>query len=280
MALWSLGNGRTRGGVSMENFYFVCFCVIAFILGACFGSFSGVLVARLPSGENIATKPSHCDSCGKKISFYDNIPIISYIVLGGKCRYCKARIPAVTFVIEMINAVLWVLFAYLSKYFGYVYSVAGMLVSTALIIAALIDAKHGYIPDSMSIFIAVIGAIACFFDKTYVDWKSRLIGLAFSVVFFGGFYLIARLILKKEAMGFGDVKLMAACGLALGIKSVFFATLVASVIASVVLGVTAARKKEKGVEYPFAPYLALGCILALFIGEWVVNCYLSFVLGA
>ena len=147
-------------------------------------------------------------------------------------------------------------------------------------VAALIDAKHGYIPDSMSIFIAVIGAIACFFDKTYVDWKSRLIGLAFSVVFFGGVYLIARLILKKEAMGFGDVKLMAACGLALGIKSVFFATLVASVIASVVLGVTAARKKEKGVEYPFAPYLALGCILALFIGEWVVNCYLSFVLGA
>lgn len=279
MALWSLGNGRTRGGVSMENFYFVCFCVIAFILGACFGSFSGVLVARLPSGENIATKPSHCDSCGKKIGFYDNIPIISYIVLGGKCRYCKARIPAVTFVLEIINAVLWVLFAYLSKYFGYVYSVAGMLVSTALIVAALIDAKHGYIPDSMSIFIAVIGAIACFFDKTYVDWKSRLIGLAFSVVFFGGFYLIARLILKKEAMGFGDVKLMAACGLALGIKSVFFATLVASVIASVVLGVTAARKKEKGVEYPFAPYLALGCILALFIGEWVVNCYLSFVLG-
>lgn len=264
----------------MENFYFVCFCVIAFLLGACFGSFSGVLVARLPSGENIATKPSHCDSCGKKISFYDNIPIISYIVLGGKCRYCKARIPAVTFILEIINAVLWVLFAYLSKYFGYVYSVAGMLVSTALIVAALIDAKHGYIPDSISIFIAVIGAIACFFDKTYVDWKSRLIGLAFSVVFFGGFYLIARLILKKEAMGFGDVKLMAACGLALGIKSVFFATLVASVIASVVLGVTAARKKEKGEEYPFAPYLALGCILALFIGEWVVNCYLSLVLGA
>ena len=275
MELQSRGRGRARGGVSMEKFYFICFCVIAFILGACFGSFSGVLICRLPAGANIATKPSHCDSCGKQIKFYDNIPIISYIVLGGKCRYCKAHIPATTFVLEIVNAVLWALFAYLSKYFGYVYSVAGMLVSTALLVAALIDAKHGYIPDSMSVFIAVIGAIACFFDKTYVDWKSRLIALAFSVVFFGGFYLIARLILKKEAMGFGDVKLMAACGLALGIKSIFFATLVASVVASVVLGITAARKKEKGVEYPFAPYLALGCILALFIGEWVISSYLS-----
>ena len=263
----------------MEKFYFICFCVIAFILGACFGSFSGVLIFRLPAGENIATKPSHCDSCGKQIKFYDNIPIISYIVLGGKCRYCKAYIPATTLVLEIVNAVLWALFAYLSKYFGYVYSVAGMLVSTALIVAASVDAKHGYIPDSMSVFIAVIGAIACFFDKTYVDWKSRLIGLAFSVVFFGGFYLVARLILKKEAMGFGDVKLMAACGLALGIKSIFFATLVASVVASVVLGITAARKKEKGVEYPFAPYLAIGCILALFVGEWVVNEYLQLISG-
>lgn len=259
----------------MEQYYFIAFCVISFLLGACFGSFSGVLVCRLPLGENIATKPSHCDSCGKQIKFYDNIPIISYMVLGGKCRYCKAHIPATTLIIEIVNALLWLLFAYLSKYFGYVYSISAMLVSTALLVAALIDGKHGYIPDSMSVVIAVIGAIACFFDKTYVDWKSRLIGLGFSVVLFGGFYLIAKLVLKKEGMGFGDVKLMTACGLALGIKNIFFATLVASVTASVVLGIRAARKKEKGAEYPFAPYLALGCILALYVGEWLVNAYLS-----
>lgn len=77
----------------MENFYFVCFCVIAFILGACFGSFSGVLVARLPSGENIATKPSHCDSCGKKISFYDNIPIISYMCLAESAVIARRVFP-------------------------------------------------------------------------------------------------------------------------------------------------------------------------------------------
>lgn len=259
----------------MEQYYFIAFCVISFIFGACFGSFAGVLVCRLPVGENIATKPSHCDSCGKQIKFYDNIPIISYIVLGGKCRYCKAHIPPATFILELVNAVLWLLFAYLSRYFGYAYSVSGMLVSTALLVGAFIDGKHGYIPDSISVFIAVIGAIACFWDKTYVDWKSRLIGLGFSVVLFGGFYLIAKLVLKKEGLGLGDVKLMAACGLALGIKNIFFATLIASVTASVILGIRAARKKERGMEYPFAPYLALGCIVALLVGEWVIRVYLS-----
>ena len=261
--------------MTIEQFYRLIFCIRAFILGACFGSFSGVLICRLPAGENIATKPSHCDSCGKKIKFYDNIPMISYIILGGKCRYCKAKISAQTFIVEILNALLWLAFALFVNYFGYVYSVAGMLVSTALLVAAFIDGKHGYIPDSISIFIAVIGAIACFSDKTYVDWKSRLIGLAFALVFFGGAYLIARFVLKKEGMGLGDVKLMVACGLALGVKNIFFATLVSSVAASIVLGVRAARKKEKGTEYPFAPFLAVGCIVALFVGEYLIGAYLS-----
>ena len=261
--------------MTIEQFYRLIFCITSFILGACFGSFSGVLICRLPAGENIATKPSHCDSCGKKIKFYDNIPIISYIVLGGKCRYCKAKIPVQTFIIEILNALLWLAFALLANYFGYVYSVAGMLVSTALLVAAFRDGKHGYIPDSMSIFIAVIGAIACFFDKTYVVWSERLLGLGFTLVFFGGFYLAARFLFKKEALGLGDVKLMIAAGLVLGIKSAFFATLVASVVASVVLGIRAAKKNEKGVEYPFAPFLAAGCIIALFIGTYLIDAYLA-----
>jgi len=258
-----------------EQFYHIVFCVLAFIVGSCLGSFSGMLVCRLPAGENIATKPSHCDSCGKNIKFYDNIPIISYLVLGGKCRYCKAKIPPTSFILESCGAIVWLAFAVLAPHFGYVYSVAAALTASALGVAAFIDGKHGIIPDSVSIFIAVIGVIACFLDKNYVTWPERLMGIGFAVLFYGGFYLIAKLILKKEGLGFGDVKLMAACGLALGIKSVFFATLAASIIASVVLGVKASRSKEKGVEYPFAPFLAIGCIIALFVGDMLVDAYLS-----
>lgn len=261
--------------MTVEEFYFLAFCVTAFILGACFGSFSGVLIARLPEGENIATVPSHCDSCGKPIKAYDNIPLVSYVVLGGKCRHCKAKIPFSAFLVELLNAVLWCAFAYLSKYFGYTYSIVSALAATALLTAAFIDFRHGYIPDGISVFLAVIGAIACFFDKTYVVWSQRLLGLGFTLVFFGGFYLAARFLFKKEALGLGDVKLMIAAGLVLGIKSAFFATLVASVVASVVLGIRAAKKNEKGVEYPFAPFLAAGCIIALFIGTYLVDAYLA-----
>lgn len=258
-----------------EHFLHICFCVMAFIFGACFGSFSNVLIYRMPIGENIAKSASHCTVCNKKIAFYDNIPIISYIVLGGKCRNCKAPISPRYVIVESLNALIWLGFALLAPIYGYAYSVMAMFLATALIAVAFIDYAHGYIPDSFNIFIAVIGAIACFFDKTYVLWQSRLIGCGFALVFFGGFYLIWKFIFKKEGLGLGDVKLMTVCGLALGIKSIALSTLIASLTAAIFLSIKNKKDSDKNKEYPFAPFLSVAMIIAAFAGETLVNLYLG-----
>ncbi len=261
--------------MTVEQFMQLMYCILAFILGACFGSFSNVVIYRLPIGESLAMGASHCTSCGKKIRPYDNIPILSYIILGGKCRDCKAKISPRYVIVESLNALLWLALAVFTSFYGYAYAISCMFFITAMIAAAFIDREHGIIPDSLSVFIAVIGAIACFFDKTFVTWQYRLYGFLFGALFFGAFWAISKFVFKKEGMGFGDVKLMAATGLVLGLKATFFATLLASIAGSIVLGIKAAKNKEKSVEYPFAPFLAAGAITAVYFGQTLVDAYLN-----
>lgn len=173
--------------------------------------------------------------------------------------------------------ILWLLYALFAKTYGYKYSLCCMVFTFCVVTVAFIDLENGYIPDRFSVIIALLGAGACIygiFAKTYISWQSRLLGLLFSVIFYGGAYSISKWVLKKEGLGFGDVKLMAACGLFLGIKSVFFATLIASVAASAILVPLSIKNKEKDREYPFAPFLGVGVILAAFLGEIAINAYL------
>ena len=264
----------------MELYLYVCFCVLAAIFGACFGSFANVLIYRLPAGESLVKGASHCTTCGKKILKRDNVPIISYVALRGKCRFCSSKINPRYVIVESITALVFLGFALLSPVIGFAYSVFCMAFSVPVIAVAFIDFETGYIPDSLNVTILVIGALACVYSAVfggYVGWISRLVGLGFCLVFFGGAYFISKLILKREGLGFGDVKFTAACGLFLGIKSAFFATLVSTILASVILVIIQAKNKseEKQKEYPFAPFLAFGILVAAFVGEIVVNSYLA-----
>lgn len=261
--------------MTVEQYIRISFCVLSFLLGLCFGSFANVIIYRLPKGENIATGGSHCTTCDYSLKWYDNIPVLSYIMLGGKCRKCKQKISPRYILVELLNGALWLAFALLQPRFGYVYSICAMLASTALICACFIDLKHYFIPDSINVFIAVIGVIACFLD-TNVSYVSRLLGLGFSIIFYGGFYLFYKLVFKREGLGFGDVKLMSACGLCFGLKNVFFGTLAASVAGAIILSlISVIAKKERLNEYPFAPFLGIGMIISAFLGEFLVNAYLS-----
>lgn len=260
------------------DFVYIYFCVLSALFGACLGSFCNVLIYRIPRGESIVKGASHCTSCGEPIKFYDNIPIISYIVLRGRCRHCKQKYTARYFIVEVACAVMWLGFALLSKKFGYLYSVSCMGVSLMVVAVAFTDYENGYIPDRYNIVIAAFGAFACvygIFFGGYVSWLSRLLGLAFSVVFYGGAYAVSKWGFRREGIGFGDVKFMAACGLFLGIKATFFATVVATVSASIVLTVLALKSGESKKEYPFAPFLGAGVIAAAFVGEMAVNAYLG-----
>ena len=173
---------------------------------------------------------------------------------------------------------IWLGFALMSKKFGYAYSVCCMGVSVCVLAVAFTDLENGFIPDRYNVVIAVFGIAACVygvFAETYIGWVARLAGLGFSVLFYGGAYVISKWGFKREGIGFGDVKFMAACGLFLGIKATFFATIIATVSASAVLITLAVKNRETKKEYPFAPFLGAGILIAAFIGEIVVNAYLA-----
>lgn len=264
----------------MESYFYACFCVLATVFGACFGSFANVLIYRLPAGESLVKGASHCTSCGKKILKRDNIPVISYIALRGKCRFCGSKISPRYVIVEAITACVFLGFALLSPITGIAYSVFCMAFSVPVIAVAFIDFETGFIPDSLNVTIFIVAALACVYSAVfggYVSWLSRLVGLGFCLVFFGGAYFVSKWILKREGLGFGDVKFTAACGLFLGIKAAFFATLLSTTLASVILIIVQAKNKseEKGREYPFAPFLAFGILVAAFVGEIAVNAYLA-----
>ncbi len=263
----------------MEQYLYIVFCVLSFIFGACFGSFSNVLIYRIPREESIVKGASHCTKCFNKIKWYDNIPILSYIILGGKCRYCGEKISPRYVIVETVCAILWLLLAIFSKTTGYVYAITSMLFVLFCIVVAFIDYNEKYIPDRFNLIILILGVICCVFDG-YIPWLYRLLGMGFSIVFYGLTYVISKYLFKKEGLGLGDVKFMTAVGLFLGLKAVFFATLVATVVASVVLSVVEAKKrkeeeKKESTEYPFAPFLGTAAIIAVFVGEIVANAYLS-----
>lgn len=259
----------------LDTFYFWFFFALSILLGASVGSFLNVLIYRVPREESLVKDASHCTVCGHKIRWYDNIPILSYIFLRGKCRDCKSKISPRYVIVETLNTLIWVGFALLSKRTGYVNAVLNMLFSSVCIVVAFTDYEHGFIPDRYNIALLVFGALATSFDK-YVSWKSHLIGFGFALIFFLLLYGFARLVFKREGLGLGDVKFAAVSGLALGIKASFFGILIAGISAAIILPILVVKlKKDKRTEFPFGPFLAVGYIIAAFVGELVVTAYLN-----
>lgn len=248
-----------------------------FILGAIFGSFLNVIICRVPSGLSIVNPPSHCFGCGKRIKFYDNIPIISYIILGGKCRYCGSKISIRDFFVELCNAVLWLFVAVAFFDNNILLSIIFCFSISILIIIACIDMDEMYIPDLFVIILAVLGLVVAIFTPFdgYVlgHFIGALIGGGFLLLVYGVGYLIK----KTEVLGLGDVKLMAAAGLLLGIKGICVAYVVAIFVAliGVIVRAIISRKKQLSKKFAFAPYLVCGIITAMFFGEVIMNAYLS-----
>lgn len=284
----------------MQEYYFIVFCILSAILGACFGSFATVLINRIPKGESIVRGQSHCPKCLSPIHAKDNIPIISFIILRGKCRKCKTTISPHYIIVELLVTVSWLLCALLSKNVGYAQSILNMAFIFCLIVVAIIDLENLYIPDRFNLTILALAIISIFLDNGVIWWEN-LLGLLFSLVFFGGTYFLSKLVLKREGLGFGDVKLTIVCGLFLGFKSTFVASLIATVFGAMVLSIIslAQNKKQKKLEnastqpdnqieesdcekadkkykeYPFAPFLSFGFIVAVFVGDLLVNFYLG-----
>ena len=265
----------------MELYYKTVFYILSGVIGLCVGSFLNVVIYRVPNGISVATPASHCPECKKPIKWYDNIPVISYIILGGKCRNCKVHIPFRYTAVELLNTVLWLLAAFLFYDSGIVFTLSVMATASILICVFFIDLENMIIPDRFQIMLVAVAVAVFFFEKSPYSgikhWHSNLIG---GIAGFAIFYLIALVagkIAGREAMGGGDVKLAGVMGLFLGWHRLLLAVLIASVSASIIILISKAVKGEKGGEYPFAPFLSTGFMISILFGNSMINWYISLI---
>lgn len=247
----------------------VLISIYLFFIGSVFASFFGVIIDRVPKGNSIVAPASQCDNCGHKLKWYENIPIFSYIFLGGKCSSCKTKISCFLFVLEIIGG-LSALFIFL-KYGLTVECLLIGLISLMLLLIGGFDYKTNLV---LNIFLYIIAALSiCLFayrvfvlKMYYLDYVvSLLIGL----VFFLSVKLIMSKILKKEALGDGDIYLVTIMGLCFKpielLISIFISSFVGSVI-SIVLIKT--NKTNRNDEIAFCPYLCFGFYIMFLFSDF------------
>lgn len=238
--------------------------VLAALLGLCVGSFLNVVVHRLPRGENLNHPGSHCPSCGHAVRPYDNVPVVSWLVLRGRCRDCGNPISARYPLLEGVTGALWVAVVAV-KWDDAAQIALGIVLVTLMVAVVPIDLEHKLILNKMTYPAAVLALIiGLVLDPGFVP--EQLIAGAAA----GGFFLLAALAYPK-GMGLGDVKLAAVMGLYLG-RAVAPAILIA-LLAGVLVGAVVVQRHGRKAGVPFGPFLALGSVLALFVGDALVDAY-------
>lgn len=251
-------------------------------LGLAVGSFLNVCIYRLPRGESLVLPASHCTSCGRSLQWYENVPVLSYLALGGRCRTCGVPISPVYPLIEIAAAVVAVVWY---RQFGPSVVLASRLVfACALLVLFMIDLRHHVLPNIITLPGIAIGFVFSLFTPSehvlgppgQPAWHESLIGLLAG----GGFlYLLAeawRRIRHEEAMGMGDVKMLGMIGAFLGWKLMVFTLMLASLMGSVVgLGMIAAGKGSRKSQLPFGTFLALAALVACVIGKAAVGWYID-----
>lgn len=241
--------------------------LVIFLYGLVIGSFLNVLIYRIPKGEEFVVTRSHCMSCGHQLAWKDNIPLFSWLVLGGKCRYCKAKISPQYPIIEGGNAIMWVIISLVRGF--HISTFVICMICSLLLALSVIDWRTFEIADGFHIAIGVGGLILTLLDLK--NWVGHLIGaLCVSLVL-----LIIFVVSNGRAIGGGDVKLMAVCGLALGWKAVIVAFIIGVISAAIIHPI---RMKIAGADrmLAFGPYLSAGVFLAFLFGERLADWYIGF----
>ncbi len=253
--------------------------VVVFIFGSIVGSFLNVCIVRLPLEKSVVFPRSHCVNCKKPIPWYDNIPFISYLILLGRCRSCRKKISPRYLLIELLTAVTFLSFY---KYYGFNGLLVSYLIMTCgFIVATFVDLEHRIIPDEVSVGGMFVGLLLSLlipelhglprggglFPYFLSFWRSIL-----GVLIGGGSIyamgLLGELIFKKEAMGGGDVKLMAMVGAFLGWKYALLAFFIAPFFGAVYGIIEKIRTKDSTIAY--GPFLVLGSLISLFWGDLII----------
>lgn len=253
-----------------------------FILGAIAGSFLNVCIHRMPRDQSIVSPPSHCPHCKTPIKPYDNVPIVSYLVLGGKCRSCRSPISPRYLAVELLTAACFVFMA-----FAFAHALPMMIVALifacSLIVVFFVDVEHQIIPDEISLGGIAFGVLVSAAYPPIQNAASHqlafvrsLCGLLTGGALFWLIRIVGGRVFKKEALGFGDVKLMAAVGALLGPYMALLTAFLAAFIGSVVgLTLIAIGKADLGSRLPFGPFICLGAFTAFLYGHQFIAWYLG-----
>ena len=248
------------------------------VLGLVIGSFLNVVIYRLPRGKSLLAPPSHCPNCGAFIKWYDNIPILSFFLLGGKCRTCKKPISWRYPLVEGLTALFFLLtfWYHFSLFFSFSFLIGlikSLLFISILIPVFFIDLEHQIIPDSLSYSLLISGIVLSTIQGFFLP---SIEGAALGVGIFLAIFYLSLFFLHQAGMGGGDIKIAAGIGAYLGWKmallSFFLSFLLGAIVAGVFLLFHLKGLKDK---IPFGPFLVGGAFLTLFLGKSMVNLYFS-----
>ena len=241
------------------------------LFGLAFGSFLNVCIYRIPLKKSIIRPPSSCPHCGVRIKYYDNIPLVSYLFLLGKCRYCHSPLswqyPVVEAMTGAISMVLFIKYGLNYQYFIF------FLFLTSLLVVSFIDFHHKIIPDILSLPGIVVGLMTSLIIG-HISWMDSLIGI---IAGGGGLFLVAvtyKTLTGKEGMGMGDVKLLAMIGAWMGWRALPLIILISS-LTGAIIGSAMLLVGGKGIRarIPFGPFLSLAALLYFFFGQKLATWY-------
>jgi leader peptidase (prepilin peptidase)/N-methyltransferase len=246
---------------------------VAFLFGAAIGSFLNVCIYRLPLRESIAFPASHCRSCSTPLPWYDNLPLLSYLLRRGRCRFCGVSFSSRYFLVELITALLAVI---LVRRFGLTITTLGYFAfSAALVVITFIDLDHRIIPNEISLPGIVLGILFSLVSPVMTLGNAvigAVAGAGVLLAVYWGYYLL----MHEEGMGQGDVKLLAMIGAFLGWRAIPFTLFLASSVGAII-GVTLMflRGADRKMALPFGPFLCFGALCYLFFGEQLIHWYVS-----
>jgi len=252
------------------DYYRILGGILFFILGSVVGSFLNVVIYRLPRHESLIFPQSHCPKCGHKLSSSDLIPIVSYIFLKGKCRYCGAKISPIYPTIEGLTGIL---FALIYLKFGFsLLTFKYIIFISFLIVVAFIDLFEGVVFDS----VVIPGALVGFLFGALHNLKDTIFGVIFYAVLFFLIIVISKIFYKEGGMGEGDltagIMIGAFLGLRLGIVAFLLSFFIGAIVGILIMLVS---KKGGKTQIPFVPYMAIASILAIFFGNYIIAFYLN-----
>jgi leader peptidase (prepilin peptidase)/N-methyltransferase len=246
--------------------------VIVIALGLVAGSFTNVLIHRLPRRESLWWPRSHCPACRNPLRWYHNIPLVSWLVLRGRCAFCGVAISWVYPLVEVLTAGLFA--AFFARYGISMVTVGFWYLSVTLVAVFFIDLKHRIIPNSLT-YTGVLAGVALAVASPHLRWSEAVLGAVVGLAIFIGMAYLGRFLFKKDSMGGGDVKLAAVLGAFLGVGKVLVVFVLSAAIGLVIslVGLWAFPALRRDRAIPYGPFLALAALLVSFFGESLIGFY-------